>query len=216
MKLIVGLGNPGRKYEGTRHNVGFEVIAELAKRVGFGRPKSKFHGEIAEVSIRNRKTLLLWPLTFMNVSGQSVGEAVDFYKLPLEDLLIVCDDLNLPTGRIRLRPGGSAGGQNGVKDIIRRLGDQQFARLRVGIDRPPPKWDAADYVLGKFGAEDSLIVQKAIGLAADAAETWVAEGTQIAMNLFNPDPQSAKKENKKKESSNRSKDHLERPADQAD
>lgn len=188
MKLIVGLGNPGRKYAGTRHNVGFEVIAELARRHGSERPRSRFHGEILETAIEYEKTILLCPLTYMNASGQSVREAVDFYKLSLDDLLVICDDLNLPTGRLRLRPGGSAGGQNGIKDIIRCLGSQQFSRLRLGIDRPPPRWDPSDYVLGKFDEEQSAVMEQAIPRAANAAERWVAKGIQTAMNEYNENP----------------------------
>ena len=212
MKLIVGLGNPGNKYNGTRHNVGFEVIAELARRHVIGLPKSKFHGELAETNIKNQKSLLLCPLTYMNASGQSVREAVDFYKLSFEDLLIICDDLNLKTGRLRLKPSGSAGGQNGLKDIIRVLGGQSFPRLRIGIDRPPPKWETANYVLGKFDEEEKIVIQRAIDKAADAVESWIDSGIQIAMNKFNVDPDAKPKRPKQpkpiKRPNNRTEDQL--------
>lgn len=200
MKMVVGLGNPGQKYNGTRHNVGFDVIAELARRYDVGRPKSKFNGEFAETIIQNEKTVLVCPLTFMNLSGQCVRAAVDFYKLELDDLLIICDDFNLALGRIRLRPSGSAGGQNGLNDTIERLGSQKFGRLRLGIGQPPPKWEVSNYVLGKFDPDDRVEIDKAIVRSADAAEAWVSGGMPLAMNRFNADPNQPKKQNKIKES----------------
>ena len=196
MKMVVGLGNPGQKYVGTRHNVGFEVIAELARRYDVGRPKSKFNGEFAETIIQNNKTILVCPLTFMNLSGQTVRAAVDFYKLELADLLVICDDFNLGLGRIRLRANGSAGGQNGLDDIIQRLGTRDFSRLRLGIGQPPPNWDVSNYVLGKFGSEDRVDIDKAISRSADATETWISNGISLAMNRFNADPEKVKKEKK--------------------
>jgi PTH1 family peptidyl-tRNA hydrolase len=195
MKIVVGLGNPGRKYNGTRHNVGFEVLTRLAQRYDVGRPKAKFSAEVAETIIRNQKTILLSPLTYMNLSGQSVRAAVDFYKLPLTDLLVICDDINLDVARLRFRPSGSAGGQNGLKDIIQRLGSQTFGRLRVGVGRPPPNWDAADFVLGKFSQEDQSEIDSCVARAVDAVEVWVEQGIEPAMNRFNADP---KQENKDK------------------
>ena len=197
MKLVVGLGNPGKKYQGTRHNIGFDVLACLAERCAIGRPKAKFNAEVAETTIKNQKTILLSPLTYMNLSGQSVRAAVDFYKLPLTEVLVICDDINLEVARLRLRPTGSAGGQNGLNDIIKRLGTQQFGRLRIGVGRPPPRWDAADFVLGKFSADDTVEIDRAIGRAADAVETWVEHGMQSAMNQFNADPNKKKPEKKK-------------------
>ena len=135
MKLIVGLGNPGAKYRGTRHNVGFDVLSVLARRYDVGRPKGKFNAEVAETRIGNEKAVLVSPLTFMNLSGQSVRAAIDFYKCDAGDLLVICDDLNLELARLRIRKNGSAGGQNGLKDIINRLGHQDFCRLRIGIGR---------------------------------------------------------------------------------
>jgi len=193
VKLIVGLGNPGRKYEGTRHNIGFEVIGELARRYDVGRPKAKFNAEIAETIIRNEKTVLMCPLTFMNLSGQSVRAAFDFYKLLLDEILIVCDDVNLPLARLRLRPSGSAGGQNGLTDIIERLGSQQFSRLRIGIDRPTPGWEVSNYVLGRFSTEDLVAIEASVKLAGDAVECWIGEGIEKAMSRFNPDPEETKK-----------------------
>lgn len=193
MKIVVGLGNPGQKYNQTRHNVGFEVLACLAQRYLVDRPKAKFNAEVAETSINNEKTILISPLTFMNLSGKSVRAAVDFYKLPISEVLVVCDDINLDVGRLRLRPAGSAGGQNGLKDIIRCLGSDQFPRLRVGVGRVPAGWDAADYVLGKFSPEDRSAIDVAVPRAADAVACWIGEGLPQAMNRFNADPQKPDK-----------------------
>jgi PTH1 family peptidyl-tRNA hydrolase len=185
MKLIVGLGNPGRKYDKTRHNVGFEVLNLLAARNAAGTAKEKFNGRMAEATIADQKTLLLWPHTLMNLSGQSVGPAVEFYNVVLADVLIVCDDFNLPLAKLRFRSQGSAGGQKGLDDIIRRLGTQEIPRLRIGIGPVPPAWDAADYVLGRFNRPEQAVIGDAIALAAEAVECWVAEGIEVGMGKFN-------------------------------
>lgn len=198
MKLVIGLGNPGRKYKGTRHNIGFDVIGFLAQRHDVGRPRSKFNAEIAETTINNEKTALLCPLTYMNLSGQSVRAALDFYKLELTDIIVVCDDLALNVARLRLKPGGSAGGQKGLADIINKLGSQDFARLRVGIGQPPDGWDSADYVLGRFTEQERPEVEKAIVRSADAIELWTSAGIESAMNKFNPDPNKKPKQPTKK------------------
>ena len=198
MKIVVGLGNPGQKYKLTRHNVGFDVLTDIAQRYLVGAPKSKFNAEVAEALIKNEKTVLISPLTFMNLSGRSVQAAVDFYKVPLEDVLIVCDDINLDVGRLRLKPGGSAGGQNGLKDIIQRLGSDQFPRLRLGVGKVPARWDTADYVLGKFDSNDRPLVDVGIKRAADAIEVWIESGLQTAMNRYNADPNKKPKQKKPK------------------
>ena len=185
MKIVVGLGNPGKKYEQTRHNIGFEVIGSIANRYAVSGVKQKFSAEVAETSVKNEKTVLLCPLTYMNLSGKSVRKAVDFYKIDLANLLVVCDDINLDLGRLRLRASGSAGGQNGLKDIIRCLGSDQFPRLRVGVGRVPPQWDAADFVLGKFSSQDRDSADAAIRRATDAVDVWIENGIQSAMNQFN-------------------------------
>jgi PTH1 family peptidyl-tRNA hydrolase len=185
MKLVVGLGNPGRRYEQTRHNVGFLVVAEVARRCGAVRPRAAFEAETADVAIRGQRVLLVRPLTYMNRSGLSVQQARDFYKLPLEAVLVVCDDFNLPLGRLRIRASGSSGGQNGLKDIIARLGSEQFSRLRLGVGPVPPGWDAADFVLGRFAAEDQPVVTAMVRRAADAVEDWVEHGTAWCMNRYN-------------------------------
>lgn len=186
MKLIVGLGNPGRQYEGTRHNVGYEVLRELARRhAPEARPRHRFSGETLEATIKGVKVLLLSPTTYMNRSGQSVGAAKDFFKLNTDDILIICDDMNLPLGRLRLRPKGSAGGHKGLADIIRVLGTEEFPRLRIGIGAPPPGQDAVRFVLSRFSPEEERCMQEAYRRAADAVEVWIGEGIQTSMSRFN-------------------------------
>ncbi|HUS40531.1 MAG TPA: aminoacyl-tRNA hydrolase, partial [Pirellulales bacterium] len=185
VKLIVGLGNPGRKYQDTRHNVGWAVLHELEKRYGTGPAKAKFQGEATDAEIIGQRALLLAPLTFMNRSGTSVAAARSFYRIADDDLLVICDDFQLPLAKIRLRKSGSAGGQNGLSDIIRALGHQDFARLRIGIGTPPEQWDPADYVLGKFSRRDKDEIKDAIRTAADAVAVWATEGIATCMNQFN-------------------------------
>src|SRR5215212_7289793 len=175
MKLIVGLGNIGRKYEKTRHNIGFEVLDALAARCPGASAKEKFDGRLMDATIAGERVLLLWPYTLMNRSGQSVSAAADFYQLEPADLLVVCDDFNLPLGKLRFRSEGSAGGQKGLDDIIKRLGADEFSRLRIGIGPVPDSWDPADFVLGKFGASERRIVDETIDRAVDAVECWVKE-----------------------------------------
>lgn len=185
MKLVVGLGNPGRKYKGTRHNVGFEVLAELAERCGTGRPKAKFHGEVVEADLGGESALLLCPHTYMNNSGNSVQPARDFFKLQNRDLLVVCDDFNLPLARLRFRPRGSAGGQKGLADIIRRLATEEFSRLRIGVGPLPEGWDAAAYVLGRFGQDEAAQIEDAVECAAEAVLVWARDGIDYCMNQYN-------------------------------
>lgn len=191
MKVIVGLGNPGDEYARTRHNAGFMVLDRLASRHGLGGAKMKFHAGVLEGAVAGQRCMLLEPMTYMNRSGQSVGEAAAFYKLGLEDLLIVVDDVALPLGRVRLRPGGSAGGHNGLADIERALGTTRYHRLRIGID-PPGRIRQHDYVLGRFTAEQWETFEPSLDRAADAAECWVREGIEAAMNRFNVDEPSDK------------------------
>ena len=180
MKLVVGLGNPGRKYVGTRHNVGFLVLDQLVARHGSGRRKNDFQAEVLEVGLGREKTLLIWPQTFMNLSGTSVLAARDFYKLKNEDVLVVCDDLNLPLGKLRARANGSAGGQKGLDDILRRLGGQDVPRLRIGIGAPLPGRDAVDFVLNRFSAEEQTEIEIAARYGADAVEIWANEASRSA------------------------------------
>jgi peptidyl-tRNA hydrolase, PTH1 family len=190
MKLIVGLGNPGRRYAETRHNVGFAVAAKLLPKIGATSAREKFNGELAEGTIDGEKVAVLCPMTFMNASGDSVRRAVDFYKIEPagDDLLVICDDLNLSCGRLRIRRGGSAGGQKGLADIIRVLATDQVPRLRMGIDRPPEHMEVVDYVLGKFGPEDRDMIEQVYDLASMACVDWVRQGTLFAMNRYNAEP----------------------------
>ena len=186
-KLVVGLGNPGSKYDGTRHNIGFQVVDRLAQGGTVARFARKFEGQLAETEIDFQRVLLLKPETFMNLSGRSVRQALQFYKLEAADLLVVCDDLNLPLGKLRLRPGGSDGGQKGLRDIANQLGTEEFARLRLGLgDRGPI--DAADFVLTRFRAAEQPIINDALIAATQAVAVWVSQGTAAAMNRFNGPP----------------------------
>jgi peptidyl-tRNA hydrolase, PTH1 family len=185
MKLVVGLGNPGRRYEATRHNVGYIVIGELAKKYSAGGLKTRFQGETAEAEVESEKLLLLTPTTYMNDSGASVLAARDFYKVPQEDLLVVCDDMNLPLARLRVRAAGSAGGQKGLEDIILRLGTNEFARLRIGIGAPPEGWHWPDFVLSKFTKEEIPAMEQAVARAVEAIAVWAGKGVQTCMNQFN-------------------------------
>jgi PTH1 family peptidyl-tRNA hydrolase len=185
MKLIVGLGNPGSKYQGTRHNAGFEVLAELARRHGDGNIKEKYQAHLIEGRLGSEKIVLLSPVTYMNRSGNSVRAAFDFYKPELEDCLIICDDFNLQLGQLRIRGKGSAGGQNGLNDVIKQLGTNEVPRLRVGIGLPPPRWDVADFVLSQFSKEEKEAMSETYCRAADAVAVWSADGVAECMNQFN-------------------------------
>lgn len=184
LKLVVGLGNPGAKYESTRHNIGFEAIDLLAKGGSGASFSRKFDGQLAEVEIDFRRILLLKPETFMNLSGRSVSQVVRFYKLDPSDILVICDDLSLPLGKLRLRPGGSDGGQKGLRDIAAQLGTDQYPRLRIGLgDRG--EVDAADFVLGRFRNVERPQINDSLILATQAVAVWVSRGIDAAMNRFN-------------------------------
>lgn len=200
MKLIVGLGNPGRRYEKTRHNIGFMVAAKVVTKIGAGEVRNRFNGEVAE-GLAGEKLVVLCPQTYMNASGRSVRKACDFYKLSAEDVLVVCDDLNLPTGRLRFRSSGSAGGQKGLADIIRHLGTDQVARLRIGIGRPPADWDPVDYVLARFEADEQDQMEAVVSLAAQAVLDWSTEGPGFVMNHYNADAKTDRKQERKKKRS---------------
>ncbi|MDG2477847.1 MAG: aminoacyl-tRNA hydrolase [Phycisphaerales bacterium] len=188
MRLIVGIGNPGTEYDRTRHNVGFEAIDRLARRIAPGEiARSKFQGAVLESTLTEDKVLLLKPTTFVNRTGQAVSEAVRFYKLtPEEDLLVLVDDTALPCGRIRIRDSGGTGGHNGLRDITSHLGTDQWARVRIGIDAPG-QIPLSSYVLGRFRPDQIDDVELGIEQAADAANCWITRGTTAAMNAFNAD-----------------------------
>ncbi|MCA9109441.1 MAG: aminoacyl-tRNA hydrolase [Planctomycetaceae bacterium] len=188
MKVVVGLGNPGQKYVGTRHNVGFDVLRILAEKYQAEPSRTKFESGLTEVVLGNERVLLVAPQTFMNLSGRAVRQVMDFYKLETSDLLLVCDDLNLENGRLRLRASGTAGGQKGLQNTIDHLGTQDFARLRIGIGRPPGRMDAAAYVLQRFSASDRESMAVTVQQAADAVVQWVQQGIQSTMNSVNAAP----------------------------
>lgn len=185
MKLIVGLGNPGREYELTRHNIGFMAIDELAKRWNISLNEQKFKGVFGAGFVNGEKVILLKPLTYMNLSGESIRPLMDYYKIDVEDFVVLYDDLDIPVGKLRLRMKGSAGGHNGVKSTISHLGTQEFQRIRMGIDRPKNGMKVVDYVLGRFASEEIPDVSHSIEKAADACEEWLNKPFLQIMNTFN-------------------------------
>ncbi len=185
MKIVVGLGNPGGEYVQTRHNVGFEVLDELARRWQAPTPRRRFQAEITDVQIQNEKVLLIAPQTFMNLSGDSVSQVIKFYQVALDDILVVCDDMNIPLGRLRIRKQGSAGGQKGLKHILQVVSSEAVPRLRVGIGRPPGQTSPVDYVLSRFRKQEADDHDDAIRRAADGVEIWIRSGIAAAMNQIN-------------------------------
>ena len=183
--MIVGLGNPGSKYENTRHNMGFRVADEIARRMSVRIEAKERKALTADGSFLNRRVLLVKPQTYMNLSGEAVRALIDFYKIDDNHLIIAYDDLDLPLGTIRLRKTGSAGGQKGMVSILQHLGHQDIARVRVGIDRPPGRLPVEDYVLRPFSGDDEITARIMVDRAADAIETWLTEGIEIAMTRHN-------------------------------
>lgn len=185
MKIIVGLGNPGAKYAGTRHNVGFSVIDELAERYNIKADTKKHKALVGKGVYEGEKLILAMPQTFMNLSGESVREIMDFYKCTPEDLIVVYDDIDLAVGRIRVRERGSAGGHNGMKNIIQHVGSQDFVRVRVGIGSKPANMELADYVLSRFGKNELEDIRHSCTLACDAITTIITDSAVTAMNRYN-------------------------------
>jgi PTH1 family peptidyl-tRNA hydrolase len=185
MKLIAGLGNPGVKYRGTRHNVGFEILDVLAGRHRLGWEAAPKGANALVARWREREAILAKPLTFMNLGGPAIVALLQFYKIEVADLFVVVDDVNLELGRLRTRAGGSAGGHNGLKSVIEALGTLEFARLRVGVGRGDARRDLADHVLATFDADERPIVSETVDRAADAVETFIEQGIEPVMNRFN-------------------------------
>ena len=185
MYIIVGLGNPGEKYVHTRHNVGFEVIDILADRIGIHVDEKKHKGLCGRGVLEGQKVVLVKPQTFMNLSGESVRAVADFYKVAADEIIVVYDDISLEPGRLRVRGKGSAGGHNGIKNIIAHLGTQEFPRVKVGIGEKPKGMDLADYVLSHFGRGEWEQTEEAFKEAADAVAVMISQGTEAAMNRFN-------------------------------
>lgn len=187
MWLIVGLGNPGDRYERTRHNIGFRSVETLAERHGLTFRNQRAKSEIAEGIIRGQRVVLVKPQTYMNLSGQAVAALRQWYKIdPARELLVIYDDLDLPFAKLRLRERGSAGTHNGMRSIVGQLGTTEFPRLRIGIGQPPGQMDAADYVLSRFTPEEEAVLPEVLARVADAVEVVVSEGLTAAMNRYNP------------------------------
>jgi PTH1 family peptidyl-tRNA hydrolase len=184
LKVVVGLGNPGSRYDGTRHNMGFAVVDLLAESPRVGRFQSRFQAQVAEWNEDGRKVLLVKPETFMNLSGRCVRQIMDFYQLPAESLLVVCDDINLPLGKLRVRARGTHGGHNGLRDIQNHLGTTEYARLRIGVDAPRED-GAVDHVLGRFRPSERPVIERAIEEAAQAVVVWLLRGVEACMNQYN-------------------------------
>jgi PTH1 family peptidyl-tRNA hydrolase len=200
MKVVVGLGNPGAKYHGTRHNVGFAVIDELAAGPGCGPFKSRFQAQVAELREGGETLLLVKPETFMNLSGRTVQPLVAFYKVPLSDVLVVCDDINLPPGKLRVRANGSHGGHNGLRNIQELLGTSDYPRLRLGVGGPAAGGDEqVDHVLGRFKPGERPVIEEAVRTAVQAVLVWATQGIGPCMNRFNGgEPGAEKKPRPKK------------------
>ena len=185
--IVAGLGNPGLEYEHTRHNAGFLAVEELAKQCGGVKlNQMKFQSNCCEAMLGEVRCLLMQPTTYMNLSGDAIAAAANFYKIPPEQVLVIYDDISLPPGKLRLRRKGSAGGHNGIKSIIYLTGSDQFPRIKVGVGKKPhPDYDLADWVLGKFQGEDRKAIAAAVERCADAVECYIKEGPDRAMNKFN-------------------------------
>ncbi len=185
LTVIAGLGNPGNKYENTRHNVGFSTIDLLSSKHGIKVNKLKHKALTGEGTIAGERVLLVKPQTFMNLSGECIRDIAEWYKLPMDNIIIVYDDVDLPVGTVRIRPKGSSGTHNGMKSVIYQLQSDEFPRIRIGIGKAPEGWDLADYVLSRFSADETGAIRESIERAADAAAAIVASGVSAAMNQYN-------------------------------
>jgi len=191
VRLIVGLGNPGGEYDETRHNVGFQVIEELKQQFSHAVFDKKFKGLVTRARIGGEDAVLLKPMTYMNLSGESVGPAAGFYKIPPEDIIVIHDELDIEPGRIKLKKGGGHGGHNGLKSLVKHLPNANFTRVRLGIGRPPPRWETANYVLGKFTKQEQPMIEEVIRSATKAVEVILEEGLPSAMKEYNRNPAKA-------------------------
>ncbi len=205
MYLIAGLGNPEARYAATRHNVGFEAVEFLKKELGSAIPRIRFHAEITRCEYNGETILLVRPLTYMNESGVALREIADFFKIGPEEIVVICDDVNLPFGHLRIRPKGSAGGHNGLKSIIAHLGTEEFARVRIGVGGKPDEWDMKDYVLAQMSPEECRAIAETAGKAAKAALCIVKSGPETAMNRYNTRKQKAEAPKQKPEEHGKAK-----------
>lgn len=185
MILVIGLGNPGSEYASTKHNLGYLAVDEIGRRAGIDLTRKKFHGLYGEGTFRRDKLILLKPETYMNRSGESVSSAVNFYHIPPENIIVVHDELDLPAGTVRVKPGGGSAGHKGIASIIERLGDGDFIRIRIGIGKPGEKSGTVSHVLSKFSKEETEIIKESVSRAADAVLEVIEHGLQKAMNKYN-------------------------------
>lgn len=192
--MIAGLGNPGAEYAQTKHNVGFMLVDALADRLNAPAWKEDFFSAVTEVRIGGEKVFLVKPLTYMNNSGEAVGPMLSYYKMTADDLTVVHDDMDIPAGTVRIRKKGSSGGHNGIKSIIAHVGGENFARVRIGVGRPPAGWTVINHVLAPFLAEDAPKIREAIGYLLPAVECIVTDGVDLAMNRYNPHKKKARKQ----------------------
>ena len=192
--MIAGLGNPGAEYAQTKHNVGFMLVDALADRLNAPAWKEDFFSAVTEVRIGGEKVFLVKPLTYMNNSGEAVGPMLSYYKMTADDLTVVHDDMDIPAGTVRIRKKGSSGGHNGIKSIIAHVGGENFARVRIGVGRPPAGWTVINHVLAPFLAEDAPKIREAIGYLLPAVECIVTDGVELAMNRYNPHKKKTRKQ----------------------
>ena len=194
MKIIAGLGNPGAEYAHTKHNVGFMLVDALAERLNAPAWKEDFFSSVTEVRIGGEKVFLVKPLTYMNNSGEAIGPMLSYYKMETDDLTVVHDDMDIPAGMVRIRKKGSSGGHNGIKSVIAHVGGEDFARVRIGIGRPPAGWTVINHVLAPFSSEDVPKIREAINYLLPAVECIVTDGVDLAMNRYNPHKKKARKQ----------------------
>ena len=194
MKMIAGLGNPGAEYARTKHNVGFMFVDALAERLNAPAWKEDFFSAVTEVRIGGEKVFLVKPLTYMNNSGEAIDPMLSYYKMTADDLTVVHDDMDIPAGTVRIRKKGSSGGHNGIKSIIAHVGGEDFARVRIGVGRPPAGWTVINHVLAPFAAEDVPKIREAISYLLPAVECIVTDGVELAMNRYNPHKKKARKQ----------------------
>lgn len=199
MKIIAGLGNPGAEYAHTKHNVGFMLMDALAKRLNAPAWKEDFFSSVTEVRIGGEKVFLVKPLTYMNNSGEALGPMLSYYKMDADDLVVAHDDMDIPTGMVRIRKKGSSGGHNGIKSILAHVGSEDFPRVRIGIGRPPAGWTVVNHVLAPFQAEDAPKIREAITYLLPAMESIVTDGVDFAMNRYNPHKKKVRKQEESNE-----------------
>lgn len=185
MYIIIGLGNPSREYEATRHNIGFDAITRLADDNNISLDIKKHKAICGKGMIGGEKVILAKPQTYMNLSGESVRELIDFYKVSKEEIIVIYDDISLDVGQLRIRTKGSAGGHNGIKNIIAHLGSDEFCRIKIGVGDKPKNWDLADYVLARFPKEEEPVIRESLEKVSKACETIIKDGAQVAMNHYN-------------------------------